>query len=178
MTETLNPWTENAVATLRRLWDAGEPSSYIGAVIGCSSDAVRRKASRIGLAPRGLIKLKREDGQAAPDPKTSGALMQRILSAVERHRAVAVAPVEAPPVGGVHLADLHEHHCRAPLWGGGLADEDAMRFCGERAVVGSAYCAEHHALFLVGDEAWKRRVVNAGAHFAGSLWRKGKQAQL
>lgn len=46
------PWTEDQIATLRRLWDEGLSTAKIGLRLGCSKNAVIGKVRRIGLARR------------------------------------------------------------------------------------------------------------------------------
>jgi hypothetical protein len=46
----MDTWTEDAVATLRERWAAGDSAGDIAAALGVSRNSVIGKASRLGLA--------------------------------------------------------------------------------------------------------------------------------
>lgn len=139
-------WTEERVAELMRLWEAGRSASEIGRLLGVSKNSVVGKAHRMKL-------------KARPSPIKRGAapqLRRPAAAPVAKPAAVQAAPV-APKQVEIRAAQ------RAPapraarpavraggkgpncLWPIGDPGDQDFHFCGAPAVPGKPYCDEHCA---------------------------------
>ena len=141
-------WTEERVAELMRLWEAGRSASEIGRLLGVSKNSVVGKAHRMKLKAR-PSPIKR--GAATPSRRPAAAQVakpaapaQAVASAAPKRVEVRTArPAPAPrPVRTVARASGKGPNCLWPI--GDPGDED-FHFCGAPAVAGKPYCAEHCA---------------------------------
>lgn len=137
-------WTDERVAELMRLWEAGRSASEIGRLLGVSKNSVVGKAHRMKL-------------KARPSPIKRGSTPQvrRVAVApIARPAAQAPAapkavetrvPAQAPaprPARAVARANGKGPNCLWPI--GDPGDQD-FHFCGAPAVPGKPYCDEHCA---------------------------------
>lgn len=137
-------WTNERVAELMRLWEAGRSASEIGRLLGVSKNSVVGKAHRMKL-------------KARPSPIKRGASPQvrRVAVAPLSKPAVqapatqkvavpqAAAPAPAPrPARSVARAGGKGPNCLWPI--GDPGDQD-FHFCGAPAIPGKPYCDEHCA---------------------------------
>jgi GcrA cell cycle regulator len=116
-------WTEELVAELIRLWQAGHSASRIGSLLGVSKNAVIGKAHRLKLPPR-------------PSPIKQGA--PKKLKRVPAPKVVARKIHPAPR--RYYSSAVQGSSC---LWPIGDPREPGFHFCGGQAVPGKPYCAEH-----------------------------------
>ncbi len=137
-------WTEERVAELMRLWEAGRSASEIGRLLGVSKNSVVGKAHRMKLKAR-PSPIKRGGASQARRPAVAAvakpaAQPQPAPKRVEQ-RPIAAAPVQRP-AKTVARANGKGPNCLWPI--GDPGDQD-FHFCGEPAVPGKPYCDEHCA---------------------------------
>ncbi|MGF1628778.1 MAG: GcrA family cell cycle regulator [Kiloniellaceae bacterium] len=137
-------WTEERVAELMRLWEAGRSASEIGRLLGVSKNSVVGKAHRMKLKARpSPIKrgstphVRRVAIATIPKPVAQAATAPK--PAETRVSAAAPAP---RPVRAVARANGKGPSCLWPI--GDPGDQD-FHFCGAPAVAGKPYCDEHCA---------------------------------
>ncbi|WP_324075181.1 MAG: GcrA family cell cycle regulator [Erythrobacter sp.] len=96
-------WTDERIATLRKMWEGGATASEIATELGgVSRNAVIGKAHRLGLKAR-PSPVKANEKKKAAAPKKPAAPAPK--PAPEAHRdAEATAPVAAPPERTVRTA--------------------------------------------------------------------------
>ncbi len=154
-------WTEEAIATLRRLWDEGLSTAEIGRRMGISKNAVVGKAHRLNLAARPSPIRRSPDGAQAPPrparrvarpamPRPSPMLVAPALTrpAAPTHRP-AVPDRQAAPVLPMPRAEPLRLGNATCCWPIGEPGTPEFRFCGARALLGKPYCAEHAAIAYV-----------------------------
>ena len=140
-------WTEERVAELMRLWEAGRSASEIGRMLGVSKNSVVGKAHRMKLAAR-PSPIKRGTGtptrRPAVSPVSKPVVRAETQPKVERVAPVAqVQPAARRPAPMVRRAAAGKGpNCLWPIGDPGDAD---FHFCGAPAVPGKPYCAEHCA---------------------------------
>ena len=140
-------WTEERVAELMRLWEAGRSASEIGRMLGVSKNSVVGKAHRMKLAAR-PSPIKRGTGtsprRAAVSPAPKPVVRVEPQPKVERPvpAAPAVQPAVRRAAPAARRASGKGPNCLWPI--GDPGDED-FHFCGAPAVPGKPYCAEHCA---------------------------------
>jgi GcrA cell cycle regulator len=135
-------WTEERVAELMRLWEAGRSASEIGRMLGVSKNSVVGKAHRMKLKAR-PSPIKR--GSAPQMRRVAVAPVSRPMVQPEVVRKPVAAPVAAPaprPARAVARANGKGPNCLWPI--GDPGDQD-FHFCGAPAVPGKPYCDEHCA---------------------------------
>ena len=137
-------WTEERVAELMRLWEAGRSASEIGRLLGVSKNSVVGKAHRMKLKARpspikrgATPQVRRPAVAAAPKQVAQPAAVARQVQ--ERSVAPAPSPRPSRPVA---RANGKGPACLWPI--GDPGDQD-FHFCGEPAVPGKPYCDEHCA---------------------------------
>lgn len=135
-------WTEERVAELMRLWEAGRSASEIGRLLGVSKNSVVGKAHRMKLKARpspikrgGTPQVRRPAVAAMPKPAVQPAPV------VKQEAVRAPAPVQRP-VRSVSRRGGKGPSCLWPIGDPGDAD---FHFCGAPAVAGKPYCDEHCA---------------------------------
>lgn len=136
-------WTEERVAELMRLWEAGRSASEIGRLLGVSKNSVVGKAHRMKLKARpspikrgGASQMRRPAVTAAKPTAQPQPAPKRVVQ-----RPVAATPVQRP-AKAVARASGKGPNCLWPI--GDPGDQD-FHFCGEPAVPGKPYCDEHCA---------------------------------
>lgn len=144
-------WTPERVEILTTMANEGKSASEIGAVVGCSRNAVLGACHRRGMSTRGIAAA---PGRPPRKPKVARNRPLKKTRVVERPSG---PPVELLAVEGtslrtvavetlnVALLDLAAHHCRFPVEIAG----EPMRYCGRPKVTDSSYCHAHHALCCV-----------------------------
>lgn len=163
-------WDNEALETLRRLWDEGHPLPEIGRRMGVSKNSIRGKTFRLGLSrPSPIIKTGSQ--QTAPTPQRArGATLPALSSVAPAHQEApaAAAPPTAPPAAREPLPPLPEvrtvaapkpvivapkrqHEPQKPYsraitcsW---VTEDGPMRwkYCEAKSVSRRSYCAEHMA---------------------------------
>ena len=121
-------WTEERVAELIRLWQAGHSASAIGKMLGVSKNAVVGKAHRMQLPSR-------------PSPIKQGTIPRRISKPAQPATKTIVTRPAPPPRRVVR----HDKHGRSCMWPNGDPGEPDFHFCGAVALEGKPYCEEHCA---------------------------------
>lgn len=116
-------WSDDRIATLKKLWDKGLSASQIAAELaeGITRNAVIGKAHRLGLKSR-------------PSPVKS-----------DSSKPKKVVPREIPIEGDTNVAllDLTESICKWPI---GHPGEEVFHFCGAPSASGVPYCEKHCAM--------------------------------
>jgi GcrA cell cycle regulator len=146
-------WTEDAIATLRRLWSEGVSTAEIGRRMGISKNAVVGKAHRLNLAPRPSPIRRMPGAVPSPQPARGAArpavprpspMMASTPGATRPpvERPAPVVPMRPPP----QPLRLGNNTCCWPI---GDPGTPGFRFCGAPALLGKPYCAEHAALAYV-----------------------------
>ena len=136
-------WTEERVAELMRLWEAGRSASEIGRLLGVSKNSVVGKAHRMKLKARpspikrgSTPQVRRSAAAAMPKPAAQAPAAPK---QVQERPAAAPAPRPSRPVARTNGKGPS---CLWPI--GDPGDQD-FHFCGEPAVPGKPYCDEHCA---------------------------------
>ncbi|MGQ0662389.1 MAG: GcrA family cell cycle regulator [Pseudomonadota bacterium] len=123
-------WTMEQIAELTRLWKEGLTTSEIGKRLGISKNAVVGKAHRLHLSAR-------------PSPIKHSGRPKLFRAALPTVAIQAQIALRSPPKRPVELS---AHSCRWPI---GDPGEPGFFFCGELALAGKPYCAEHAAMAYV-----------------------------
>ena len=129
-------WTEETIAELKQLWEAGTTANEICARMGLvSRSATLGKIWRLGLkGPRSNDHrpvVKRTPKQ--PRPRTIIVALPPVIE---------YDPFDAPlevVENAVNLSGLEPQHCRWPVSGDGLT----TLFCGTDKLAHHSYCAHH-----------------------------------
>lgn len=160
-------WTDERVALLRKKWEEGVSAGQIGALMGCTRNAVIGKVTRMGLgrritnfrlagklgAQRRRINQRREEAKTATERKTSRvAELLKSEGFVPRDDDV-VMPVESRK----SMETLTDHCCRWPV---GDPLEKDFYFCGQPRVPGIAYCVAHVRKAYVAPTPKKKKSDN------------------
>ena len=163
-------WTDDRVATLKKLWTEGLSASQIAKELGgVSRNAVIGKVHRLGLESR--QKAGGKDGDGAPevheDAPEPTATAQSAEPAVETQPApqFEAANDSAPAMDGeddivvpiplkLKLTELTERTCKWPI---GDPMHDDFHFCGHEADEGRPYC-EYHSTLAFQPASERRRV--------------------
>lgn len=152
-------WTEERVATLKRLWSEGVTASAIGDQIGATKNSVLGKVHKLKLASRknsqnntrsqqrDAGKANRNQMRASRPSNGRGNPQPHHVAAKIARKPVAIAPFDvednADATDVTHLIGvlgLTEQTCRWPVKGQG----SAMLFCGvAKDRHAGPYCPEH-----------------------------------
>lgn len=159
-------WTDDRVATLRDLWDAGYSAARIAMELrtGVSRNAVIGKIHRLNLAARNKTTI---INARAPRPSRAvpGALRPGRPKAMAREDIIyspPVTPVQratpedalaAPGSLMIEIGELKSMTCR---WPHGDSREDSFRYCGAACPVEVPYCAQHMRAAYVATPARRR----------------------
>ena len=128
-------WTDERVATLKKLWLDGLSASQIAKQLGgVTRNAVIGKVHRLGLAGRATAP-RVERPRPAPQPR-----LHTPRVSVMRAEPVVEEPLEPMPENAVTVVDLSATVCRWPL---GDPATPEFRFCGRKAKAGAPYCEAH-----------------------------------
>lgn len=148
-----SPWTDVAIADLRRLTDEGLSCSEIACElwllhrISVSRNSVIGKQHRLGL----VSKVKPSNGQRSARPRQrrspTGTSRRELLRKAFEAEELQIDPLcDLPPDQSdcaVTLLQLTEETCRWPL---GDSSKPGMTFCGAEHVPGRPYCLRHTRL--------------------------------
>ena len=142
-------WTDERIATLRKMWLEGMSASQVARQLGgVSRNAVIGKVHRMGLAGRSAPSRPRSLGGRPPGRSTTRT-PETTTPKLAPVRAVAPAPVAAPappaPIlfearPSATILTLGEHACRWPI---GDPDVAGFGFCGARRTGHASYCEAH-----------------------------------
>ncbi|MEJ2116586.1 MAG: GcrA family cell cycle regulator [Alphaproteobacteria bacterium] len=140
---TTGGWTEDRIATLKRLWAKGYSASQIAVRLGgVTRNAVIGKANRLRLAsrkgeyPRRNSRVRQRQTRPVPPWKISRAVSKPVTPA----DLASASPVPPTPLK-LALLDLTENTCRWPI---GDPQDENFHFCGCQTSGDGPYC-EHHA---------------------------------
>lgn len=146
----VSTWSSEDDAKLRRLLADGCTDSEVAKAMMRTPEAVRGRRERLGL-PINRVK-KQQAVTPEPAKETAFCFADKVRLARKRSMEGFAGPkfLVPPPVstGGerrLTLMEMEPHHCRYPLWTGRF-DAYASHYCGQRNVVGRAWCAEHVAI--------------------------------
>lgn len=126
---------------------AQELTSYqIADILGITRHAVLGKAWRNGLHLQGGARAQHEVKKQDTGLEPKKVRRKRVRKRQRQHKPRPKYSLTPADVGAsCHVFQLRYGHCRWPLWELTTPFE-AKKFCGQRAVKGSSYCAEHAAL--------------------------------
>lgn len=148
---TLIAWTDDRVASLKKLWEAGQSASQIANELGgITRNAVIGKVHRLGLTGRAHPAAERKPRKKRTDYNyLQHARQQRyrgvVVPAVALQPEPEPEPTETPDnIIAFHqrvaLMELTDAVCHWPVGDPRAAD---FFFCGGKAVTGMSYCAHH-----------------------------------
>ena len=155
-------WTDERVATLKKLWLDGLSASQIAKQLGgVTRNAVIGKVHRLGLSGRAApsqptrpaFKAPRPARAAAPSP--SPAPVRRVSETpAPAIQATPTAPVRHEAPGSATVLTLGAHMCKWPI---GDPSTDSFTFCGSG--IGAAdgpYCDTHAQIAYQPQQARKK----------------------
>lgn len=146
-------WNEETIGRLRALWDEGHSTAEIGRRLGITKNAVVGKAHRLNLSAR-PSPIRRTPGEARPPRRVqprrmSGPTLPVLTSSMTVAR-VAEMPRIQPALRAVpHAAARPMSRVTACCWPLGEPGTPSFKFCGDAAMHGRPYCAEHAAIAYV-----------------------------
>lgn len=167
-----NCWTEDRVATLKRLWTEGLSASQIAKQLGSvTRNAVIGKVHRLGLAGRAApsrpikripvpvarVRVQSPISDMVPEavvPAVKAAKLETVRTEPSVKDAIvepasipvkAAAPKSRPVREGeiIGVLELGPNMCKWPIGDPGDAD---FGFCGSHCTSGAVYCEEHAAI--------------------------------
>jgi GcrA cell cycle regulator len=139
-------WTDDRVATLKKLWGEGKTAAEIAKELGgVTRNAVIGKAHRLKLSNR-VSPIQQNNKKPAPAPKAQPQLAERKVQKI---------PAQDNRKG-IPLTDLKPHECRWPL---GDPRDDNFGFCAHRQIAGLPYCGEHAKMAY--QAATRNRILKA-----------------
>ncbi|HYF22638.1 MAG TPA: GcrA family cell cycle regulator [Caulobacteraceae bacterium] len=134
-------WTDERVATLKKLWLEGLSASQIAKQLGgVTRNAVIGKVHRLGLSGRAAPSQPSRPvyRPQRPRPAVAAQPAPRRVEPAPRPSAPPPSPVLDLP-GTANVLTLGAHMCKWPI---GDPSSDEFSFCGRRAG-DSPYCVEH-----------------------------------
>lgn len=155
-------WTDDRVATLKKLWMEGHSAAQIAKQLGggVTRNAVIGKVHRLGLAGRATPS---RPAKRPARPQTRPRIAASSAPGAVRPRVSASPPILTivPPLEPLRRDDgtvttvltLNDQVCKWPIGDPGSAD---FAFCGRARCVG-AYCTEHAQLAYQPQQAKKKR---------------------
>jgi GcrA cell cycle regulator len=138
-------WTSDRINELTRLWNEGLSTAEIGKLLGISKNAVVGKAHRLHLSSRPSPIRRMSLRPAQPVRLREPRPAPTAFELPHRPSSPAPAPAPRPPVETRAL----EYSNQSCMWPVGHPGEPGFRFCGDRALMGKPYCAEHCAVAYV-----------------------------
>jgi GcrA cell cycle regulator len=149
-------WTEERVATLRKLWAEGLSASQIAKQLGgVTRNAVIGKVHRLGLAGRATPSRPAKRPVRASRPRVIGPSAPRLRPAHAMPTVVIpdLEPLRLEDGKAASVLTLNESMCKFPI---GDPNDADFAFCGRGAVCGP-YCQDHARLAYQPSQAKKRR---------------------
>lgn len=145
MTATVGGWTDDRVASLKKLWLEGLSASQIAKQLGgVTRNAVIGKVHRLGLSGRAAPAAPQRTVFKAPRPPRPAMTAAHAPRRAEAPHAHQQAPTPLPVVreepGSATVLTLGAHMCKWPI---GDPSTDAFSFCGRRTSQEGPYCVEH-----------------------------------
>src|SRR3954465_11402760 len=136
-------WTDERVATLKKLWLDGLSASQIAKQLGgVTRNAVIGKVHRLGLSGRAAPSQPARTVFKAPRPVRAVPApapgVRRVAGAVTAQPMPVVLREERP--GSATVLTLGAHMCKWPI---GDPSSDSFTFCGKRSEADGPYCAAH-----------------------------------
>jgi GcrA cell cycle regulator len=128
MPNGLTTWDDAAEETLRGLWYAGASQAVIAQRMNRSRNAVAGKIARMGLH---RPERPTETAHARSDDRPA--------------RRRVIRKINPGDLGAVPMLAAKEFHCRSVLDRRG--DDGLAMYCGKQALIGSSWCADHHARY-------------------------------
>jgi len=150
-------WTEDRVATLRKLWAEGLSASQIAKQLGgVTRNAVIGKVHRLGLAGRATPSRPAKRPVRAARPRVIGPTAPRLRmpSAAPTVVIPALEPLKLEDGKAASVLTLNESMCKFPI---GDPNDADFAFCGRASFGSHPYCADHARLAYQPSQAKKRR---------------------
>lgn len=163
-------WTDERVATLRKLVAAQNSAGTIGRMMGCTRNSIIGKVARLGLSFAGStkrLKYGEVSGyvRVARPRRTPKPQLPR--SGIQHPPREPLPPIHVDDVPRVSFAELEPHHCRFPV---GDPQQPGFGFCGGEKVEGLPYCLGHVQRAYV--PAQPRRSGNPSPSYTQTVIRK------
>ena len=145
MNATVGGWTDDRVASLKKLWLEGLSASQIAKQLGeVTRNAVIGKVHRLGLSGRATPAAPARPVFKAPRPARpvmAAPHAPRRLEPATTHTApVNPVPMVREEPGSATVLTLGAHMCKWPI---GDPATDGFTFCGRRTGEDGPYCNEH-----------------------------------
>jgi GcrA cell cycle regulator len=138
-------WTDEKVATLKKLWLEGLSAREVaGQLGGVTRNAVIGKVHRLGLSARGAGASQPRRTRPAHPVKPRRATPGRPWPKPPGPAAPRVSFVEAPPDGPGLIACMTELRGPVCKWPIGDPLAPGFTFCGRRVEGAGPYCPGHH----------------------------------
>lgn len=157
-------WTDERIATLRKMWLEGMSASQVARHLGgVSRNAVIGKVHRMGLAGREAPSRPRSLGGRPPgrsQPRAPTNVAPRPATPREPRPPAATTPVFIEARPSATILTLGEHACRWPI---GDPGETGFGFCGARRTGHGSYCDGHANMSL-------RKKAKAAANDGHTHW--------
>ena len=150
-------WNEETIARLRALWDEGHSTAEIGRRLGITKNAVVGKAHRLNLPAR-PSPIRRSSGEGRPPRRSvprrvNGPTLAVLATLAPVTRAVAEPSGEVarpqPVLRAVAPSPRTSARLSACCWPIGEPGTPSFHFCGDSAMAGKPYCAEHASIAYV-----------------------------
>jgi len=149
-------WTEERVATLRKLWAEGLSASQIAKQLGSvTRNAVIGKVHRLGLAGRATPSRPAKRPVRVARPRVIGPTAPRLRPASSLPMVVIpdLEPLRFADGKAASVLTLNESMCKYPI---GDPNDADFAFCGRGSTCGP-YCQDHARLAYQPSQAKKRR---------------------
>lgn len=144
MSATIGGWTDDRVASLKKLWLEGLSASQIAKQLGgVTRNAVIGKVHRLGLSGRATPAAPARTvfkAPRAPRPAMVSTHAPRRPEPVSAAPAMTALPAIMEEPGSATVLTLGAHMCKWPI---GDPATDGFTFCGRRTGVDGPYCNEH-----------------------------------
>ncbi|HTI68004.1 MAG TPA: GcrA family cell cycle regulator [Caulobacteraceae bacterium] len=137
-------WTEDRVASLKKLWLEGLSASQIAKQLGgVTRNAVIGKVHRLGLSGRATPAAPARTvfkAPRAPRPAMASVHAPRRVEPVAASQPMPSLPAVREEPGSATVLTLGAHMCKWPI---GDPAADGFTFCGRRTGQDGPYCNEH-----------------------------------
>jgi GcrA cell cycle regulator len=170
MSATVGGWTDERVASLKKLWLEGLSASQIAKQLGgVTRNAVIGKVHRLGLSGRATPAAPARTvfkAPRAPRPVLPVAHPPRRVEPIAAASPVPSLPAVREEPGSATVLTLGAHMCKWPI---GDPSTDGFTFCGRRTGQEGPYCHEHARVAY--QPAMKKGKRSDAAELARSLRR-------